>query len=128
MAGLVSDAASIDNECPIWHAYCLSGSHIEFLKMLDLYSKKYSEDELPYHIIVPSLPGYSLSSGPPLNKDWLMDDMGRVLNSLMVGLGFGSGYIAQGGDIGSFECRVLAALHDECKGKSSTRRMGIDPD
>ena len=89
--------------------------------MLDIYRKRYSEDELPYHIIAPSLPGYSLSSGPPLDKDWLIDDMGRVLNSLMVGLGFGSGYIAQGGDIGSFECRVLAALHDECKGRCSTR-------
>ncbi|RVX73342.1 hypothetical protein B0A52_02984 [Exophiala mesophila] len=100
---------------PLLFLHGWPGSHLEFLKMLDIYRKRYSEDELPYHIIAPSLPGYSLSSGPPLDKDWLIDDMGRVLNSLMVGLGFGSGYIAQGGDIGSFECRVLAALHDECK-------------
>lgn len=40
------------------------------------------------------------------------------MNKLMVGLGFGGGYIAQGGDVGSFECRILNAFYDECKGIS----------
>lgn len=46
-----------------------------------------------------------------------MEDAARILNKLMVGLGFGSGYISQGGDIGSFVAKILAAKYDECKGK-----------
>ena len=44
----------------------------------------------------------------------------------MVGLGFGSGYIAQGGDIGSFVSRELAAKYDGCKGMH-LNMMSIQP-
>ena len=98
------------------------GSFLEFLGFLDYFRKRYSPEELPYHIIAPSLPGYTLSSGPPLTKTWDIEDNGRILNKLMVGLGFGSGYIAQGGDVGSFECRVLATYYEECKGMFSEHR------
>jgi len=37
------------------------------------------------------------------------------MNKLMVDLGFGSGYIAQGGDVGSFVSRILAHQYTECK-------------
>ena len=33
----------------------------------------------------------------------------------MIGLGFGSGYIAHGGEIGSFLSRILAVRYDACK-------------
>ena len=33
----------------------------------------------------------------------------------MVGLGFGAGYVAQGGDIGSFVSRVLGVTAEACK-------------
>lgn len=84
--------------------------------MLEVFKKKYSAKELPFHLIVPSLPGYGYSSGPPLDKNWSFADAARMINKLMVGLGFGSGYVSQGGDIGSFLSRVLAAKFDECKG------------
>jgi|SRR4051794_38891719 microsomal epoxide hydrolase len=96
------------------------GSFLEFLEVIDIYRKRYSAEELPYHIIVPSLPGYTLSSGPPLTKDFNLEDVARIMNKLMVGLGFGTGYIAQGGDVGSFLCRILNAYYDECKGNSQT--------
>lgn len=35
----------------------------------------------------------------------------------MLILGYGSGYIVQGGDVGSKVARVMAAKHEECKGK-----------
>lgn len=35
----------------------------------------------------------------------------------MVDLRFGSGYVAQGGDIGSEVSRALGAVHPESKGK-----------
>jgi microsomal epoxide hydrolase len=92
------------------------GSFLEFLKILSILKERYTPETLPYHIIVPSLPGYAFSSKPPLDKDFGVQDVARIVNSLMVQLGFGSGYIAQGGDIGSRVSRVLAATYDECKG------------
>jgi pimeloyl-ACP methyl ester carboxylesterase len=91
------------------------GSFLEFLDVLDVFRKKYSEDNLPYHLIVPSLPGYGYSNGPPLNKNFDIEGTARVMNQLMVGLGFGDGYITQGGDIGSFVSRVLVVKYDACK-------------
>lgn len=79
--------------------------------------RQYPSGELPYHFIVPSLPGYSFSSKPPLDKDFRIEDVARVMNKLMIGLGFGSGYIVQGGDIGSKVGRVMAAVYPECKGE-----------
>ena len=77
--------------------------------------QKYTPTTLPFHVIVPSLPGYGYSSGPPLDRQFRVEDIARYMDALMVGLGFGSGYIAQGGDIGSFVARVLTATFDNCK-------------
>jgi microsomal epoxide hydrolase len=80
--------------------------------------ESYNFDELPYHIVVPSLPSYAFSSRPPLDKDFGIEDVARLLNQLMLGLGFESGYMVQGGDVGSKVARVIAAEHDECRGKN----------
>ena len=88
---------------------------MEFLPILKLLKEKYSPETLPYHVVVPSLPGYTLSDGPPLDKDFNLDDLTRILNQLMINLGFGSkGYVAQGGDVGSMVARLLATA-PECK-------------
>lgn len=93
------------------------GSILEFLGMLTVIKKQYpNPEDLPYHIIVPSLPGYAFSSSPPIDRDFKADNMAPVMNALMVALGFGSGYIAQGGDLGSFIARQLGVENEECKG------------
>jgi pimeloyl-ACP methyl ester carboxylesterase len=92
------------------------GSFLEFHQILELLKKKYSPQDLPYHVIVPSLPGYGYSSGPPLDFDFGIENASEALNNLMVGLGFGSGYIAQGGDLGSMVSRYQAANCEACKG------------
>lgn len=84
---------------------------------MDILRKKYTPETLPYHIIVPSLPGFALSSDPPLEKDWKVADTSRIMHKLLLSLGFGStGYLVQGGDIGSLVSRNLAATYPECKG------------
>lgn len=84
--------------------------------MLSLFKQQYSPQPLPFHLIVPSLPGYAFSGGPPLNHDFKMADAARMLNTLMLDLGFGdSGYVAQGGDIGSRLSRLLGAHYPACK-------------
>ncbi|RDW86741.1 epoxide hydrolase family protein [Aspergillus mulundensis] len=91
------------------------GSYFEFLPLLQLFKDEYSPSTLPYHLIVPSLPGYAFSSGPPLDKNFTVADATRVVDQLMQGLGFASGYVAQGGDIGSVVARLLAVQHSSCK-------------
>ncbi|KAL9060966.1 MAG: hypothetical protein Q9162_000410 [Coniocarpon cinnabarinum] len=91
------------------------GNFLEFLPILDILRKRYKPQDLPFHVIVPSLPGYAYSTGPRLSKDFGVEDAARIVNKLMVGLGFGGGYVAQGGDIGSLVARVLAVEYGACK-------------
>ncbi|KEF50993.1 uncharacterized protein A1O9_12947, partial [Exophiala aquamarina CBS 119918] len=104
-----------ENAVPILYMHGWPGSHLEHLKLFDLYRKKYTPEDLPYHVIAVSLPGWTLSSGPPLDENFTLADIARIMNKLMVGLGFGSGYICQGGDIGSLAAKVIAGTYDECK-------------
>lgn len=90
------------------------GSPLEFLGALSVLMGKYTPDTLPYHVIVPSLPGYAYSSGPPLDQNFDTEGIARVVDKLMIGLGFEKGYITQGGDIGSFVSRVLAVTAKSC--------------
>lgn len=102
---------------PIAFFHGWPGSFLEFLPMLELFKKKYpTPDQLPYHVIVPSLPGFAFSDRQPKDKDWTGHDSARVLHKLLEGLGFGeTGYVAQGGDVGSYISRSLAARFDACK-------------
>ncbi|KAF1835819.1 alpha/beta-hydrolase [Decorospora gaudefroyi] len=102
---------------PIAFFHGWPGSFLEFLPLMEMLRKRYTPETLPYHIIAPSLPGYALSSDPPLHKDWKTADTSRLMHKLMLALGFGaSGYLVQGGDIGSFVSRNIAATYAECKG------------
>ncbi|EEA28094.1 hypothetical protein EYB25_000964 [Talaromyces marneffei] len=100
---------------PIAFFHGWPGSFLEFLPLLTIFRKKYEPSTLPYHLIVPSLPGYTFSSGPPVDRDFTSPDAARILNQVMVNLGFESGYVAQGGDVGSKISRVLGAKYDSCK-------------
>ncbi|KAK4941312.1 hypothetical protein LTR10_018722 [Elasticomyces elasticus] len=92
------------------------GSSLEFLPILDKLRQQHRPDTFPYHVIVPSLPGYAFSAAAPPDKDMRLEDTARLLNKLMISLGFGSdGYIVQGGDVGSKVARVIAAEHNACK-------------
>ncbi|KAA8651702.1 epoxide hydrolase family protein [Aspergillus tanneri] len=90
------------------------GSFMDYLPILSRLANKYLPADLPYHIIVPSIPGYAMSTIPE-DSEFTIDDAARVIHNLMVTLGFGSGYIAQGGDIGSVLALILAMQYPECK-------------
>ena len=91
------------------------GSVLEFLGVLDLLRKKYTPDTLPYHIVVPSLPGFGYSGSPPMTMDWGLEDAAMALDALMRGLGL-QGYFAQGGDLGAYVCQYQAAQCEACRG------------
>ncbi|SGY95166.1 BQ5605_C036g11475 [Microbotryum silenes-dioicae] len=90
------------------------GSFAEFLHMITLLTDPVSSTQQAYHVVVPSMPGFTFSDPPPTSK-WCMDDTARVYDKLMTGLGYHE-YGAQGGDWGSITARCLGALHDDhCK-------------
>lgn len=113
---LFSRAASPVKPLLLLHGW--PGSFLEFLPMLDELAAKYSPATLPYHVVVPSLPGYLFSGSPPLDRDFGLEDVARIMDSLMVSvLGFGGvHYHCQGGDVGSRVCRILAAQYASCRG------------
>jgi microsomal epoxide hydrolase len=98
------------------------GNFMEFFQIIKLLSERYSPETLPYHFIVPSLPGFAFSSPPPLTRDFQLQNIASIMNSLMIELGFQSGYAVQGGDIGSKVCRVMAATYDAVKAIHSMSR------
>ena len=101
------------------------GSFLEFLGVLDELKSKYNENDLPFHVIVPSLPGYGYSNGPPTDKNFTTEGIAKVMDKLMVGLGFGdTGFVTQGGDIGSVVSRVLGTISDSCKAVHSKTYTG----
>ncbi|GAM90445.1 hypothetical protein ANO11243_084880 [Dothideomycetidae sp. 11243] len=104
-----------DNAIPLVFYHGWPGSILEFLDMLDLIKKKYTPDQLPYHIVVPSLPGYTFSGGPPTTKDCTDIELARVCQRFMHQLGFAGGYVAQGGDVGSFVAKQSALDDPACK-------------
>ncbi|EUC46736.1 hypothetical protein COCMIDRAFT_4273 [Bipolaris oryzae ATCC 44560] len=91
------------------------GSFVEFLSILSIVKKKYSTKDLPYHIVVPSLPGYTLSTIKGHDKHWDGENCGRVMNQLMLNLGFDK-YLAQGGDVGHHTARLMARDYEACVG------------
>ncbi|KAK2749484.1 epoxide hydrolase [Colletotrichum kahawae] len=99
---------------PLLFLHGWPGSVIEFLPVLDILTSKYTAETLPYHVIIPSLPHYGLSGGPS-DVELTLSDAARLMNELMRSLGFASGYVVQGGDIGSFIARILSATYPECK-------------
>ncbi|KAI4953675.1 hypothetical protein J4E91_002523 [Alternaria rosae] len=109
---------------PIIFMHGWPGSFLEFLPMLALIKEKYSAKDLPYHIVVPSLPGYTLSTVQSIEKDWTMADSARVMHQLMLNLGFNK-YLAQGGDVGSFTAQLMSTTYDSCLGLHLNLMSGL---
>lgn len=103
---------------PIAFFHGWPGSFLEFMDIFDIVKSRYDPESSPYHLIVPSLPGFTFSSGPPIDSNWGIANTSAVMDTLLQGLGFGKGYVAQGGDIGSFVAQTIALSSSSCKCKS----------
>jgi microsomal epoxide hydrolase len=112
---------------PIAFFHGWPGSFLEFLGLCKVMTKRYTPESLPYHIIVPSLVGYTLSSGPPTDRNWTINDTVRIMHKLLISLGFTS-YAAQGGDVGSIVARMLGVRYEECKAVHLNADVSGKPD
>lgn len=104
-----------ENAIPIVLLHGWPGSFLEFLPTLDLIRNKYEPPELPFHLIAPSLPGYTLSSGPPQDKAWVGEDAARIIDKALKKLGFDQ-YVVQGGDVGCLIASLLGTTYDSVIG------------
>ncbi|PVI07808.1 alpha/beta-hydrolase [Periconia macrospinosa] len=91
------------------------GNFMEFLPILEILKERYTPETLPYHVVVPSLPGYAFSSGPHVETNFKLSDIAAVLHAFMGELGFGGGFVVQGGIIGNKVARVMGATYETVK-------------
>ncbi|KAI1329809.1 Alpha/Beta hydrolase protein [Xylariaceae sp. FL0255] len=99
---------------PLLFLHGFPAAFTEFLPVLELLAEKYTPETLPYHVIVPSLPDYGLSYSSP-DAEMTVERAAGIMNQLMVNLGFGDGYVVQGGDLGSMIARIMSVEYDACK-------------
>ncbi|GAB1321050.1 Epoxide hydrolase N-terminal domain-containing protein [Madurella fahalii] len=93
------------------------GSPLEFLPLLKHILSTYPDpSSLPYHLIVPSLPGFAFSDAFPGDQHYGMTDVAHAMDHLMTSALGLKQYVVQGGDIGSYVGRIMTARFDGCKG------------
>ncbi|KAL4948807.1 Alpha/Beta hydrolase protein [Aspergillus filifer] len=104
-----------EDAVPVMFLHGYPGSFMEFLPLMELLVKKYTPETLPYHVIVPSLPDYCLSGPASEGVEMTLDRAAGILNGVMANLGFGDGYVVQGGDLGSMLGRIMSLDYGGCK-------------
>ncbi|KAK4639932.1 hypothetical protein QC761_700510 [Podospora bellae-mahoneyi] len=103
------------NAVPVVFLHGWPGSILEFLPLFSLLREKYPDPaRLPFHLIAPSLPGFGFSDQFPNDRNYGMEDVAFVVDSLMVGTLGLKNYVVQGGDIGSRIARVLGNRCEQC--------------
>jgi len=70
------------------------------------------EGQTAFHLIIPSLPGYFLSTQPQ-RYNWTFIDTAKLLHRLMVDVLGYTRYAGQGGDWGSYILRAIGSLYPE---------------
>ncbi|KAF2136977.1 uncharacterized protein K452DRAFT_236661 [Aplosporella prunicola CBS 121167] len=101
-----SPSGSKKNVIPLLLVHGWPGSFYEFSRVIEPLTS--SQGDAPvFDVVVPSLPGYTFSSGSP-RRGWMLQDTARVYDALMQRLGYSS-YCAQGGDWGHWVIRELGS-------------------
>ncbi|KAE8142614.1 Alpha/Beta hydrolase protein [Aspergillus pseudotamarii] len=100
---------------PIVFLHGWPGSFLDFTGLLDIVRLKYSSKDCPFHLIVPSLPGYTYSAGSPVTRHADMFAVARTIDALLTGIGLDNGYIAQGGGMGAYVARLLGSYSPSCE-------------
>lgn len=104
------------------------GAFYEFYPVIDRLTEPEKETDPAFHVVVPSLPGFCYSKGPPSRSAGIGDVDGycRILDTLMYSvLGYKS-YVAQGGDWGSVHARALGAKFARPDGVSGCRSVHLN--
>lgn len=94
---------------PILLVHGWPGSFWEFSQVWGPLSQNSKENDISFHVVVPSMPGFCWSDWPP-HSGWTLQDTARIFDQLMKRLGYQE-YMFQGGDWGHFVGRELGAKY-----------------
>ncbi|EJD07879.1 alpha/beta-hydrolase [Fomitiporia mediterranea MF3/22] len=102
------------NAIPLILLHGWPGSFFDFHKVIEPLTNPPGPDLPAFDVVVPSLPGYFLST-LPRRDGWNLVDIARLFDGLMTSvLGYRK-YTGQGGDWGSFIIRIMANMFpDSC--------------
>lgn len=112
------------NTVPLLLLHGWPGSFFEFSEIINPLTSM--EAPTSFHVVVPSLPGFCWSSGPP--RGWTTKDTARIFNKLMERLCY-TKYCVQASDWGQFVARELGAPYsDKCRVIHLNYCPGAPPD
>jgi pimeloyl-ACP methyl ester carboxylesterase len=101
------------------------GTFFEFQNVLEPLLNPRDETSPSFHLVVPSLPGFCWSTGPP--RGWTLQDTAGMYDTLMARLGYTS-YAVQAGDWGHWVLRELGSgRFDRCKAVHTNMCPGAPP-
>ena len=107
----IHQRSKAENAVPLLMVHGWPGSFYEFSRVINPLSN--ASAKIPFHVVVPSLPGFCWSSGP--KRGWKLQDTARVFHTLMHRLGYKE-FVVQTGDWGHWVGRELGANYtDSCK-------------
>lgn len=112
-----------ENALPMVLTHGWPGSILEFRHIIDkLVEPESRSSKDAFHLVIPALPGYAFSS-KPTETGWDYHRTARAWTELMQRLGYGSRWVAQGGDWGA---HVVASLgHQAPKGLKSVHMNSV---
>ncbi|CAA9566487.1 MAG: Epoxide hydrolase [uncultured Thermomicrobiales bacterium] len=103
-----------DDALPLLLCHGWPGSFVEFQRMIGPLTQpeQYGGEATDaFHVVVPSIPGFTLS-GPTPDEGWTEDRIASAFVTLMHRLGY-ERYGAQGGDFGAGICPAMGRLDPE---------------
>lgn len=100
------------NAIPLLFIHGWPGSYYEVLKLLPFLTDPKDPNEPAFHVVAPSLPGYAWSEGHK-KRGFGLKQYAEALHGVMEACGYGTAYVAQGGDWGGFLSRLLGKLYPQ---------------
>ncbi|KAH0556382.1 hypothetical protein GP486_005696 [Trichoglossum hirsutum] len=115
------------NAIPLLFQHGWPGSFLEVGKIIDsLTNPEKPTQQQAYHVVAPSLPGFTFSSSPK-KPGFGVRKMAAVNHKLMLALGYKK-YMVQGGDWGSMVVRLMALDYPEaCKACHLNMMVALPP-
>jgi len=104
----IHQRSSRKNAIPLIIVHGWPGSFMECLKAIPELTEPQNVNDIAFHVVCPSLPGYGFSDAPK-RKGFGVKQIALIFIKLMEKLGYAT-YVAQGGDWGSCITTVMADL------------------
>ncbi|KAI8987763.1 Alpha/Beta hydrolase protein [Mycotypha africana] len=121
----IHEESTQTNAIPIVLLHGWPSTFYEFHKLIEPLRDGANQGQ-PFHVVVPSLPGFGFSEAPK-EKGYGVEKVAKMINALMVHLGYEK-YMYHGGDWGAIIGKWIATRHNaNCKAYHTNLPMSIPP-